>query len=88
MTSAGSHYRKLSSVMKQLRGTYSAVGFTATFFADNIKLRHCVSLSESHNNAELLNCPFKKFSLSRLEYCMKLCLQCPAVGLFVCQQVS
>jgi hypothetical protein len=64
ITSEGSHYRKLSSVMKQLRGTYSSVGITAISFADNIKLQLCVFLSKSHKNAELLNCLFKESSLS------------------------
>ena len=74
--------------MKQLRGTYSSVDITAISFADNIKLRLCVLLSKIHNNAELLNCLFEKFSLSWLGYCMKLCLQRTPVGLFVCQRTS
>jgi len=74
--------------MKQLRGTYSSVGITAISIADNIKLRFCVFLSKSHKNAELLNCPFKEFSLSWFEYCMKLCLHLTALGLFVCQRIS
>jgi len=48
MKSEGSHCRKLSSVMKQLRGASASVGITATSFADNIKMRICVFLSKSH----------------------------------------
>jgi hypothetical protein len=64
-TSEGCHYRKLSSVMKPLRGNYASVGNTATSSADNIKLRLCVFLCKIHKNAELLNCPYfpKKKSL-------------------------
>jgi len=60
MTSEASHYRKPSSVMKQLSGTYSSVDITAISIADNIKLRICVFLSKSHKNAELLNYSLKK----------------------------
>jgi hypothetical protein len=46
--------------MKQLRGIYASVDITATSFADNIKLRLLCVYKQNHNNAELLNCLFKK----------------------------